>query len=300
MNHISFRTYEGDRTGTGDYEKIHGFLVRTGRTDYTYARFDWMLTNWEYLEDEYLQRIGIWEKEGEIVGVTLFDHSLDVIFPIVLQGYEELYGEMIGYARDHMVKEKDPEFLIYSDDGDVFLKKELQRQGFIATEEKNMTAVYDLSGTVPERDLPEGYRITTLSEEEDHKKLLFCLFKGFGHEEAGETFCCDKNREEEMKIAYGKPHVDLALRVSVKDKDGNYAAHCGMWYDPKARLALVEPVCVIPEERRRGLGREAVYEGLRRVKALGAEIAVVGSSQQFYYALGFTPSLTGTVWKPGK
>lgn len=47
-----------------------------------------------------------------------------------------------------------------------------------------------------------------------------------------------------------------------------------------------------------GLGREAVYEGLRRVKAMGAKAAVVGSSQQFYYSLGFVPYSTGTVPRP--
>lgn len=50
--------------------------------------------------------------------------------------------------------------------------------------------------------------------------------------------------------------------------------------------------------RKMGLGREAVYEGLRRVKAMGAKAAVVGSSQQFYYSLGFVPYSTGTVPRP--
>lgn len=67
-----------------------------------------------------------------------------------------------------------------------------------------------------------------------------------------------------------------------------------------ARIALVEPVCTIPECRRMGLAREAVFEGLRRVRAMGAKIAVVGSDQPFYYALGFVPHSNGTVWKPAE
>ena len=43
--HMTFRTYSGDRTEAGDYGKLHDFLVESGNTEYTYARFDWMMTN---------------------------------------------------------------------------------------------------------------------------------------------------------------------------------------------------------------------------------------------------------------
>ena len=42
---MTFRTYSGDRTEAGDYGKLHDFLVESGNTEYTYARFDWMMTN---------------------------------------------------------------------------------------------------------------------------------------------------------------------------------------------------------------------------------------------------------------
>ena len=56
---MTFRTYSGDRTEAGDYGKLHDFLVESGNTEYTYARFDWMMTNWPYLEAQYLERIGL-------------------------------------------------------------------------------------------------------------------------------------------------------------------------------------------------------------------------------------------------
>ena len=88
---MTFRTYIGNRMATGDYQRLHDFLVETKNTEYTYARFDWMMTNWDYLEDRYLDRIGIWEEEGKVVGAVLFDHSLDILFPMVLPGYENLH-----------------------------------------------------------------------------------------------------------------------------------------------------------------------------------------------------------------
>lgn len=300
MKTIQARNYNGDRTETGDYKKVHDFLVKSNCVDYTYGRFDWMMTNWEYLEDRYLNRIGIWEEEGEVVGVALFDHSLDIIFPIVLEGYERLYGEMITYAADHMVKEADPEFLIYANDANETLIRELKRQGFIATEEKDMVAMYDFVDPVPECSLPDGYSFTTLLDEEDYEKYLYCMFRGFGHEESGEEFHYDEQRESEMKQAYHRAYLDRSLKISIKDSEGNYVAHCGMWFDKNSHFALIEPVCVVPKQRKLGLGKEVVYEGLRRVKDMGASMAVVGSSQQFYYSLGLIPFRTGTIWKPKK
>ena len=46
---MTFRTYTGNRMETGDYQRLHNFLVETKSTEYTYARFDWMMTIWDNL-----------------------------------------------------------------------------------------------------------------------------------------------------------------------------------------------------------------------------------------------------------
>ena len=120
------------------------------------------MTNWDYLEDQYLERIGIWEEEEKMVGAVLFDHSLDVLFLTVLPGYEYLYQEMYHYGKEHMVKEDNPEFLIYAKDTNTELQKILKKNGMIATEEKDMVAVFDLSEEIPEVNLKKGFRLTTL------------------------------------------------------------------------------------------------------------------------------------------
>ena len=297
---MTFRTYTGSRMETGDYQKLHDFLVETKNTEYTYARFDWMMTNWDYLEDRYLERIGIWEEEEKIVGAVLFDHSLDVLFPIVLPGYEKLYQEMYDYAKKHMVKEENPEFLFHAKDTNTELQKLLKKNGMVATEEKDMVAIFDLSEEIPAVNLKNGYKLTTLEEHRGYEQYMKCLFKGFGHEESGEAFSFTDEDLENCKKAYERRNVDLSLKISVVDEAGNYVAHAGMWYDRNSDIALVEPVCTIPECRKMGFGKAAIYEGLRRVKAMGAKIAVVGSGQQFYYSLGFVPYSTGTVWRPAR
>jgi len=70
-----------------------------------------------------------------------------------------------------------------------------------------------------------------------------------------------------------------------------------MWYDELAGFAVIEPVATDPDYRRMGLGRAAVLEGIRRVGTRGARIALVGSSQQFYYSIGMRPYASASEWK---
>lgn len=88
----------------------------------------------------------------------------------------------------------------------------------------------------------------------------------------------------------------MSLKVAVVAPDGNFVSYCGMWYDAAAGFAVVEPVATDPDYRKMGLGKAAVLEGIRRVEALGAKTALVGSSQQFYYSIGFMPYAKASEW----
>lgn len=298
---VKFRTYTGGINKCEDYKKLHDFLVESKNTEYTYARFDWMMTNREYLEAQYLDRIGIWEDGNQIVATTLYDHSLDDIFPIAKAGYEFLYSEMLAYAKSYMKKGDNPDFRVYICDTNQTLKKAALESRMMPTECKEMVAFYDLSGdftgrNLPKVNLPEGYSIISLEDSHDFEKYAQCLFKGFDHEANGETFNFTEELRSLYHNGYEREYVELNLKILIIDSYGNYVAHCGMWYDKNSDIALVEPVCTIPNERGRGLGKQVVLEGLHRVKEMGAKKAVVGSNERFYFSIGFIPQSTGTFW----
>jgi predicted N-acetyltransferase YhbS len=71
-------------------------------------------------------------------------------------------------------------------------------------------------------------------------------------------------------------------------------------YNKRSKSALVEPVATEPAYRKMGLGKAAVLEGIKRCSELGATRAFVGSSQQFYYNIGFRPYTALTWWKKSK
>lgn len=78
--------------------------------------------------------------------------------------------------------------------------------------------------------------------------------------------------------------------------NGEFAAFCGMFYEPMRRFAYVEPVATVPQYRRMGLGKAAVLEGIRRCKELGATVAYVGSDQLFYQSIGFRKVFNSECW----
>ena len=128
--------------------------------------------------------------------------------------------------------------------------------------------------------------------------MLFRSWKGFNHEADGEgefVFTDEKRKAYEDEMV--RPNVDLDLKIAIVNPEGNFVSYCGMWFDSDAGFAVVEPVATDPEYRKLRLGKAAVLEGIRRCKELGAKVAFVGSSQQFYYNIGFRPYLTSTQWK---
>ena len=96
---------------------------------------------------------------------------------------------------------------------------------------------------------------------------------------------------------FDTPKARRDLKIAVAAPDGRFVAFCGIFYEPRNQYAYVEPVATDPDYRRRGLGRAAVLEGIRRCGELGASVAYVGSNQPFYLSLGFRVIYTSECWQ---
>ncbi len=292
---IQFRNYTKQPGITEDYHKVRNFFIRLGYAEFTYARWDWMTTH-GYLDKAAVGRIGIWEEAGQIVGAATFDCQLGNAFCLALPEYAFLKKEMLLYAKDNL--SKDGEFGVVIADKDLEFQDIAAELGFRATVDKENDAAFYLDKTSTEYDLPKGFYITTIKETFDMYQYLRVLWKGFNHELNGEgEFQFSKEKDKAAKEGMLRPNVDLNLKVAAVAPDGNFAAYCGMWYDPAAGYAIIEPVATDPKYRRMGLGKAVVLEGIKRAGELGAKTALVGSSQQFYYSIGLRPFSTATIWR---
>jgi GNAT superfamily N-acetyltransferase len=292
---IQFRNYINQTGITEDYHKVRDFFIKLGYAEFTYARWDWMITH-GYLDKSAVGRIGLWEDDGQIVGVATFDCQLGDSFCLTLPEYTFLKKEMLLYAKDNL--SKDGKFGITISDTDYSFQDIAAELGFIATVQQDNDAIFYGDKTSTAYDLPDGFHITSMKEGLNHYQYLRVLWKGFNHELNGEgEFQFSEEKERGSKEAMLRPNVDLNLKVAAVAPDGNFAAYCGMWYDSEAGYAVIEPVATDPKYRKMGLGKAVVLEGIRRVRELGAKIAFVGSSQQFYYSIGLRPFSTATIWR---
>ncbi|MDR2933636.1 MAG: GNAT family N-acetyltransferase [Oscillospiraceae bacterium] len=291
---VNFRTYQNDTRFGRDYNAVRNFLLKLDSHNYSFGRWDWMITH-SMLDETGLEKIGLWEEDGVVVGLATYDTMLGSAYVMTLDGFSDLKGEMLLYAKKALYKEGAFGFVIA--DSDRYMQRVAAGLGFRPSQNKECDAVLSLDTADFLYTLPDGFRVVGMDEELDYYKYGQVLWKGFNHEANGEGpfQCSDEDRliyEREFK----RPNLNLSLKIAVAAPNGDFVSYCGMWRDAASQNALVEPVATDPAYRKMGLGRAAVLEACRRCRDLGAKQAFVGSSQQFYYSIGFWPYATSTVW----
>lgn len=295
---IKFRNYTNQAGITEDYHRVREFFINLGYAEFTYARWDWMITH-SYLDKSAVGNIGIWEDNNQIIGIATFDVHPGDAYCLTLAEYTYLKEEMLLYAENNL--NDGNKFNIVISDNDLDFQDIAAANGYIATEQKESDAIFYIDRSSASYSLPTGFNITSMNDSYDLYQYLRVLWKGFNHELNGEgnfTFSSEdkKSADNEMK----RPNVDLNLKIAITEPGGNFVSYCGMWYDRELDYAVIEPAATDPEYRKMGLGKAAVLEGIKRVGKLGAEKAFVGSSQQFYYSIGLRPFATSSLWKKRK
>jgi len=282
-----------------DYQRVGDFLVETFVKGPRHH--NWRQPRWEYmhfhpmLDESSLRRIGVWENAGRIVAVAHYETAVGEAFFEVRHGFEHLRQEMLEYAQSHLCHHTGDgggALQAMINDFDHDFEAIAASQGFL----KDRAAAQWVSEyVVPERfpaiELPGGFRLQSLADENDLSKVNRVLWKGFNH--PGEPPPDGVEGRRKMQSA---PNFRQDLTVVVRAPNGEYASFCGMWFDPVHRVCDVEPVATDPEYRRLGLGKAVVLEGIRRCAELGATVAYVGSGQQFYAALGFKRIFAAYPW----
>ena len=291
----TLRHYSGEKLYTNkDYLKVRVFIFGLNKSklqspNFPWGRWEWMIGH-GCLDDRYLDRILIWEDSGEIAALATYESELGDGFFCVDEKYAYLKPEMLREAQASL--HKDGKFRVIINDNDRDFQRIARDMGYVPTQEKEQIAALDISGSL-QYNLPEGYLIVSMADDWNWHQYDRCLWRGFNH--PGEPSGSEESIYVRKRMLSG-PAVDPHTVVCVVAPNGSYVAHCGTWFIPGETYALVEPVATDPDYRRLGLGRAAVLEALIRCGKRGAKQALVGSSQQFYYSIGFAPINNETWW----
>jgi GNAT superfamily N-acetyltransferase len=282
-----------------DFKAVGDFLIQhyqPGNQD-----GNWLQPTWEYmhshplLDESALDRIGIWEDSGEIVAVVHYESKLGEVFFQNHPEYIHLKPDMLDYAEKYLFgNSKSGRRVVraYVNDFDTELEALVRSRGYQRTPEYDRPmSKFPIPDPFPKITLPDGYRLKSLQDENNLRKIHRVLWRGFNH--PGEP---PEDGVEDRRKMQMVPNFREDLNIVVEAPDGNFVSFSGTWYEGINRYAYVEPVATDPDYRRLGLGKAAVLEGVRRCGELGATVAYVGSDLPFYLTLGFTRIYNSQCW----
>jgi predicted N-acetyltransferase YhbS len=179
----------------------------------------------------------------------------------------------------------------WSNEGDHERSVLLQAHGYTRTDEYLTFHTYPLTESLPARPVPAGYTIRHVQGEADLEPRVAA------HRSA---FHPSRMTVEKHRAVMASPTYRPELNLMVVAPNGTVAACTIVWFDDVNRMGIFEPVACHQDYQRRGLAGAVMVEGLRRLSALGAQVAHVNAWREdsagamLYRALGFT--VTGRIF----
>lgn len=241
----------------------------------------------DWMDKSFVHRNRLWFDGEKIVALVFYENPVTDVYFSLRPGYEFLAEELVAYAQSNMPKKDGKQRLVIFG-AQTALVEAAQKSGW-RKEFGYWEKVRDFSEPL-ERPIPEGYRFAQAPL--DVAKCCECCWKGFGHEAEEGPWDGDIEYSGALLTA---PHDTSCLDVAIENEAGEYVCYAGMWWTPENKLAYMEPLCTVPEHRRKGLAAAAMSELYRRTKALGAT-HMTGGGDPFYDKVGFKPEIEWIFW----
>lgn len=152
---------------------------------------------------------------------------------------------------------------IPANEGDSGRLAALHFRGYQRTKHHAILYARDLAKPVPSPSLPAQHQIRHTSDADIAERVAV-------HRDAWVGSSWTVERYEALRAA---PAYDETLDLVVEDDTGHFAACCICWADPISRIGSFEPVGTRPAFRGRGITRQLIHEGFRRLAAKGMTTA---------------------------
>ena len=231
------------------------------------------------------ETIGVWENEnGEIVGVVHSENEEpgEAWFQIH-PDYFHLYDEMVDYAEEHLADRVDDVGFVklYVNAGSE-LETIVARRGYRKLGHSIDHREYVIEN-VPEPQLPEGFVIKSVEEEDDVDKRRRAKAIAFGGDYAPSDWTPAEAYAQIQQAPDYRKDLDLFI---VRPTATTHRFAPSGWIEVN-KYAIFEPVGTHCEYQGKGLGRALLMEGLRRMAAYGATRSFMDSGNEFYRKIGF-------------
>lgn len=299
---ITSRPFEGD----ADFWRVRDLLVDA--YPLTPTGFNWEVRRWDgqrfhnddaALNPEWARTVRLWETDaGRLVGVAHPDYAGNISLQLH-PDYRDIEAEMIAWGEASLAVPVDGqrrvEVFVY--DYDAPRLHLLAARGYRQMPDFGVTRRMRFGARpLPAAEIAPGYvmRTTRPDDWDDCQRMADLLNAAFNR--------TVHNAREYWNFCANSPSFRYDLNLVAEAPDGSFAAHVGVNWEPINRYGVFEPVCTHPAHQRHGLARALMFEGMCRLKALGALDAYVDTGDMIpanalYDAVGFTEAYTGHTWR---
>ena len=298
----AFRPFATD----ADWWSIRALLIRTYAT--TPIEWNWDVRHWDgsrvppdnaQLSRVTRQGIGLWEADGQLVAAAHGEDGGDAFFQLD-PDFRHLLPAMLAWAEDNLAGVIDARRMLstFTLDYDLARMSVLRERGYEQTSKVGWIRIVRFGRwPIPELTLPGPYVLRTTTEEtieRDAERMAELHNVAFGRTK--------HTADEYLHFVSLSPSFRHVLNLVAEAPDGHFAAHVGVTFDAFNRHGIFEPVCTDPRDQPHGLARALIYEGMRRLRDVGAANACVETGDMapanaLYRACGFTEEYRGHWWE---
>lgn len=289
-----------------DFVKVSDFLKET----YSKNSSNWYIDRWNFCRyfahnwlkifDTWPDTVGMWVNEkDEIIAIVSSEGEKngEVFFQLKEMRYtKDFISEIIDYAEENLSVLKNGQLQLYPIVNNAckdMMIKVLVDRGYSSTGKYET----DCSMAITKKlnvELPEGFTIQ-LANKYSAKMRAQAHGRAFNHELADVPALLDERTRGYLGLI-NAPDYNKVIDLCIVDKSNEIASFATVWFDDINKIGILEPVGTILKYRRKGLGKAVIFEGINRIKALGASKVHVGSNQEFYKDIGFQVESRTEIW----
>jgi mycothiol synthase len=269
MSHITSRIYEDEK----DFQIIIDLLNKLRPPEHL-NDYPVKVDIEENLASESIRaNTRIWFDDGQPIGWAYVDDFNNLRWEIDGQ-YDELIGSEIVALGESCIRKtlanEETATLDASCREDYAERISfLKRYGFHQTEGTSIAMTRDLSVSIPEPKLPQGFVIRPIKGMEEAEAVASMHRAAFGSE-----YMTTENR----LVIMNTEEYDLSLDLLVITPGGTVAAYCTCSVNEKEKTGMTDPVATHPQYQRMGLARALLIMGMKLLKERGMMSACLGTS----------------------
>ncbi len=283
---MTIKHYPADRSYSALFEEVRQFILRLNE-NHTYDIYHWSRWEWYFARHSFrtedLQKMLLFYEDQKLQGVLMLEDEPNIYYYLATS---KAVKAQIVRELNHM-----PDATLMIEESDLDMRALIALSNWEETDYIEHMA--KLTKDHIPYQLPEGYELLCIRDDYDVKKHHACLWKGFDH--GGDIPMSDEHlmyRERQVS----SPHFKKRYAYAATYQD-EYVAWTSIWYQEGTDIAMIEPVCTVPEHRRKGLASATISKCVDAAIRDGAKQIIVGSNKKLYLSLGFEVYKYARVYK---